>query len=138
MRQQPQFGSLVSLHRAIGRVRSREMAENDFAQALLARAQALGHIRLARGVVGKASIVAGIVFLVLGSIAWRMPPDLLFPFAGVFLLALFAYLGGMLWFAHRHPEQALLEGAEIIQYRQLEMAAKGVRELPQSPRITPE
>ena len=114
------------------------MADNDLTRTLLARGQALGHIRLARGVVGKTSIVAGIVFLVLGTIAWRIAPDLLFAFASMLVIAFFLYLGAMLWFAHRHPEQALLEGAEIIQYRQQEMAAKGVPELPSSPPITPE
>jgi len=99
--------------------------------------QALGHIRLAHGVVGKTSIVAGIVFLVLGGIALRLAPDLLFAFAAMLLLAFLLYLGAMLWFAHRHPEQALLEGAEIIQYRQQDMAAKGVAELPPSQPINP-
>jgi hypothetical protein len=36
-------------------------------------------------------------------------------------------------FAHKHPEQALLEGAEIIQFRQQEMAAKGLPSPPSSP-----
>lgn len=102
------------------------------ARMLLARAQALGHIRLARGVVGKASVVAGIALLVLGGIAWRVETDLLLVMAGAVLLAFFVYLAAMLWFAHKHPEQAVLEGAEIIQYREQEMA-KGVFELPRSP-----
>jgi hypothetical protein len=110
---------------------------DSLTQMLFARAQALGHIRLARGVVGKTSIVAGIVFLVLSGVAWRMPTDVLFTFGVILLLGFFAYIAAMLWFAHRHPEQALLEGAEIIQYRQQEMAAKGVTELPRSPSTVP-
>lgn len=99
--------------------------------------QALGHIRLAHGVVGKASVVAGIALLVLGGIAWRIDAGLLLVMAGAVLLAFFVYLVAILWFAHRHPEQALLEGAEIIQYRQQEMVGKGVTTLPNSP-PTPE
>lgn len=112
--------------------------DNDLARTFLARMQALGHIRLARGVVGKTSIVAGIVFLVLGSIAWRISADLLFAFGGMVLIGFFMYLVAMLWFAHTHPEQALLEGAEIIQYRRQEMAAKGIPEAPASPPIIPQ
>jgi len=115
------------------------MADGDeLTRTLLTRMQALGHIRLARGVVGKTSIVAGIVFLVLGGIAWRIDDALLFAFGAMLLFAFFLYLAAMLWFAHRHPEQALLEGAEIIQYRQQEMAARGFPEPPPpSPTITP-
>ena len=101
--------------------------------------QALGHIRLAHGVVGKASVVAGIALLMLGSIAWRIDTGLLLVMVGAILLAFFVYLAAMLWFAHTHPEQALLEGAEIIQYRQQEMAARGVpAPPPASQPITPQ
>jgi hypothetical protein len=57
--------------------------------------------------------------------------ELLPMMVGAVLLAFFAYLAAVMWFAHRHPEQALLEGAEIIQYREQEMAVKGVSTLPQ-------
>jgi hypothetical protein len=98
--------------------------------------QALGHIRLARGVVGKASVVAGIALLVLGGISWRIDVGLLPIMVGAVLIAFFGYLAAVLWFAHKHPEQALLEGAEIIQYRQQEMA-RGVTDLPLSTPVTP-
>jgi hypothetical protein len=113
------------------------VADEDPTRALLARIQTLGHIRLARGVVGKTSVVAGIALLVLGSIAWRINAQLLLVMTGAVLLAFFAYLAAVLWFAHRHPEQALLEGAEIIQYREQEMAAKGAPMLPRSAPTTP-
>lgn len=99
--------------------------------------QAIGHIRLARGVVGKASVVAGITLLVLGAIAWRIDAGLLLIMTGAVLLAFFAYLAGVLWFAHKHPEQALLEGAEIIQYREQELGARGLPEAPASRLTTP-
>jgi hypothetical protein len=107
---------------------------DDLTRTLLARIQALGHIRLAQGVVGKASVVAGIVLLTLGAIAMRVDSDLLLVIAGIVVLVFFVYLAAVLWFAHRHPEQALLEGAEIIQYRRLELAA---REVPDAPPLTP-
>lgn len=76
--------------------------------------------------------------MVLGSIAWRIGAKYLLVMALVLLLAFFAYLAAMLWFAHQYPEQALLEGAEIIQYREQEMAAKGTPSLPSSRLTTPE
>jgi hypothetical protein len=107
------------------------VADEELAHTL-ARMQALGHIRLARGVVGKISVVAGIALLALFGIAMRGGTDLLLAMGGMILTALSLYLGAALWFAHRHPEQALLEGAEIIQYRQLELAAKGLTETPRA------
>jgi hypothetical protein len=94
----------------------------DFNRTLLSRMQALGRIRLARGVVGKARVVAGIALLALSAISWRIEARFLLWVVGAVLLLFFAYLAAVLWFAHRHPEQALLEGAEIIQCRQQEMA----------------
>jgi hypothetical protein len=58
--------------------------------------QALGHIRLARGVVGKASVVAGIALLVLGGIALRIDQALLLVMVGAVLLAFFGYLAAVL------------------------------------------
>jgi hypothetical protein len=109
------------------------MSDENPIPAILARMQALGHIRLARGVVGKTSIVAGLVVVVLGTIAWRLPAESLFLFAGLLILFFFVFLAAVIYFAHTHPEQALLEGAEIIQYRQQEMAAKEIPAPPPSP-----
>jgi hypothetical protein len=99
-------------------------------------AEALDRIRLARGVVGKASYVAGAALVVLVAVAIMLrQPDYLLAI-GVLAVALFLiYFLGILWFAHRHPGVALLEGAELIQWRQMDMAVKDVRQLPQqSPR----
>ncbi len=85
--------------------------------------------------VGKASVVAGIALLVLGGIACRVDIDLLPIVAGEVLFLFFAYFAGVLWFAHKHPEQALLEGAEIIQYREQEMIGKGLTTPPNFPPI---
>jgi hypothetical protein len=60
----------------------------------------------------------------------RIDAGLLLAIAGMVLLIFFVYLAAILWFAHRHPEQALLEGAEIIQYRELDLAARNLAEAP--------
>jgi len=85
----------------------------------------LDRIRLARGVVGKASYVAGAAILVLGGIAWRLLDPLHLLLAGGLVTLIFVlYFAGVLWFANRHPGVALLEGAELIQWRRLDMIAK--------------
>jgi hypothetical protein len=69
-------------------------------------ASSLDRIRLApRGVVGKASYVAGLAVCGLAVVAYvlRDPLFLLTDAALIFLLFA-SYLGGILWFAHKHPE----------------------------------
>jgi hypothetical protein len=85
---------------------------------------ALDRIRLARGVVGKASYVAGAAVLGLAVVAWGLRDSTLLVADGALILALFlTYLVGVLWFANKHPGVALLEGAELLQWRQLEITA---------------
>jgi len=47
------------------------------------------------------------------------------------------YFGGVLWFANRHPGVALLEGAELIQWRQMDIAAKFIAPIENVP-VLPE
>jgi hypothetical protein len=103
-------------------------------------ATALDRIRLARGIVGKASYVAGAALLVLAAVALvlRQPEYLLID--AILAVVLFvAYFVGTLWFANRHPEIAILEGAELIQWRQMEIAsAKGMTStLEPTPNVEP-
>lgn len=89
-------------------------------------AEALDRIRLAQGVVGKSSIVAGLIVIALAVIAWNLrDPGYLIAVACILLLLFGIYFIGVLWFAHKNPGVALLEGAELIQWRQLEMGVKG-------------
>jgi hypothetical protein len=79
--------------------------------------------------VGKASYVAGAAILALGVVAFVLrEPVFLLIIAICVVLLFFVYFGGVLWFAHRHPGVALLEGAELIQWRQMDMAAKSIPE----------
>jgi hypothetical protein len=86
-------------------------------------AEALDRVRLAQGVVGKSSYVTVAALGALAAIAFS-PYALVLAF--VVLLVFVLYLAGALWFAHKHPGESLLEGAELIKWRQLEMAAKDV------------
>jgi hypothetical protein len=88
------------------------------------RTSALDRIRLARGVVGKASYVAAAGVIALGAVAWSLRDSWFLFGDAVLIIVLFSiYFGGILWFAHKHPGVALLEGAELIQWRQLDIAA---------------
>lgn len=78
---------------------------------------------------GKSSYVAAAALLALGAIAIGLRDAGALIAIGVFVVVIFLiYFAGVLWFAHKHPGESLLEGSELIQWRQLEMAAK---DLPQ-------
>jgi hypothetical protein len=98
--------------------------------------ESLDRIRLSRGVVGKTSYVAGAALLVLVSVALVLrEPGYLLMIGGFAVILFLIYFIGILWFSHRHPDVALLEGAELIKWRQMEMAAKGLPTPPQQPLI---
>lgn len=109
------------------------MVQEDIARALHGAGistTSLDKIRLARGVVGKASYVAGATIFALAVVAFSLrEPFYLFCVAALSVFVFVAYFIGALWFAHKHPGVALLEGAELIQWRQLDMAAKDVSDL---------
>jgi hypothetical protein len=91
-----------------------------------------------RGVVGKLAYVALGAMVVLIFVAHELrDPTLLFILAVMAMLLFVIFLGGVLWLCSRHPQLALLEGAEIIQYRQLDMASKGDDRPPQGPNTEP-
>jgi hypothetical protein len=89
-------------------------------------ASTLDRIRLARGVVGKASYVAGAAILALAGVAWGLrDPSYLLVDAVLIVVVFVVYFGGVLWFANRHPGVALLRarnssnGAKWISLRNL-------------------
>lgn len=74
---------------------------------------------------GKTSWVVAAAVLVVGGIAVGIP-DTSYRFVlalGVLGLCV-VYFVGVVLFAHRHPGVSLLEGAELIQWRQMDIAAK--------------
>jgi hypothetical protein len=40
------------------------------------------------------------------------------------ILVVLIFLGASFWYGHRHPDAAVLEGAHLVKYRELELAAK--------------
>jgi hypothetical protein len=87
----------------------------------------LDRIRLARGVVGKSSYVALSAMLALAVAAWGLKGNAaLLSLAGIILFLFVVYFVGIIRFANRNPGLALLEGAELIQWRQMEISAQGM------------
>lgn len=102
-------------------------------------AETLDRIRLARGVVGKSSYVAAAAILALGTVAVVLrDPVFLIADAVLILILFITYFAGVMWFAHKHPGTALLEGAELIQWRQMDMSARDVTQLQQLQNSAPQ
>jgi hypothetical protein len=93
----------------------------DMLSKLGINAAALDRVRLAQSVVGKSSVVAALALIVLGIVGWSTH-DATLPYMVCGLFAF--YFIGVLWFAHKNPGLSLLEGAELIKWRQMEIGAK--------------
>lgn len=88
-----------------------------------------GRIKFGRGVVGKTGHAVIALFIIWGLIIWKMngtPLDL------IFLLPGFIATGVFVWwtrstqqFAQKNPAQAMLEGAEFLEFHKFEAQAKG-------------
>jgi hypothetical protein len=80
------------------------------------------------GFVGKLCVLGGVGVVVMGGVALRLHDDKLI-FAAVVVIAILAALivFKVSDFANKHPELAMFEGAEILQWEQMKLAAKGVK-----------
>jgi hypothetical protein len=87
-------------------------------------------IKFGRGVIGKTSHIAMTNLGVWGIVVLRWNENLLVD-AGLLVTGLAATAFSVWWtkasqaFAERNPAQAMLDGADFIEYRRLEMQAKG-------------
>jgi hypothetical protein len=101
------------------------------------QAGALEKVRLGGGVVGKISYAVIALILVLGVIARQTTdPRILIILAGGAVGVFLIYLVSILVFTARHKEFALLDGAELIAYRHLEITAKDNPNPPKQPIVT--
>jgi len=93
----------------------------------------LSKVTLRGGVVGKVTFAVSFVSLALGAIAWSVANIWLSAaaLAMVFSLA-FVMLWRLISFADRHPQAALLEGAEFLVHEQIVHATKGLSTIPLS------
>jgi hypothetical protein len=85
--------------------------EEDPAEAIQRILDSGRRVRLGRGVVSKTAYIAFAVVTVWGIIAWK----------------LFWYIRGTHDFAEKNPAQAMLEGAELLEWQKMGLKAKGSR-----------
>lgn len=96
-------------------------------------------IRMGAGVIGKTSYVVLAATLICGVAIWQLSGFMwailgvvaaMILFVGCFLFAAFKY-------AYKHPEHAVLEGADLVNYRRIEMKAKGMIDITPSANTSP-
>ena len=108
----------------------RMVGESDPSETLNRVLQAGRQVRLGKGVVAKTSHATIALIGLWITIAFRLGPDwkmdLALLFAGLIGTAvLIWWVRGTHAYAERNPAQAMLEGAEFLEYRRLEEQAKG-------------
>jgi hypothetical protein len=98
---------------------------NDLLAKAGVNASAYDKVRLGSGVVGRSSAVAFMAMVGFSVIAYSLrDPFYLIVLAAIMAVVFGGYFLGILRFANNNPDLALLEGAELVQWRQIEMAAK--------------
>lgn len=107
------------------------MAQGNPDDIVAAALQSSRNIKFGRGVVSKTTVVAVGVVAVWGAIAWRLGENITLNatllIAGVLATAFAVwYTRSSQNYAERNPAQALLEGAEFLEWTRLEAAAKGL------------
>jgi hypothetical protein len=96
--------------------------------------ESLQRVRLGRGLIGRMATAFWGVCGLLIVVAFKLnDPWMLVIIAGTGSILFLALLIGVLWFGHRNPGPALLEGSQLIVWRQVELAAKGLVAPPQVP-----
>jgi hypothetical protein len=82
--------------------------------------------KLGSGVLGKSAIAVGILMVVGGIAVYRLKSDYAILVAlGVIAGAFFLWFFPVIRFVEKHPDAALLEGAEWTGYHRFQAAAKG-------------
>lgn len=93
-------------------------------------------IKLGSGVIGKTAPLMGafIVFgcIVVGTLRNADPFLIVGVFAAI-LVSLATFVGGAFWYARAYPAEALLEGGELLRYREMDLAANDPKVIDISP-----
>jgi hypothetical protein len=91
--------------------------------------ESVSRMKLKGGIVGRLAILGIVALLVLLGLffvgaQWKMG-DVMTGLAIVAALIIVLAVGGaMLWYADKHPETALMEGAEVLVHKQLQVTTK--------------
>ena len=91
----------------------------------------VSQVKLQGGLFAKASIVIIVVSICLFGIA-AIASNLWVSIGAIVLIFLLAFI--IMWrlinFANRNPQAAILEGAQLLVHEQMQLAAKGIKEIP--------
>lgn len=101
-------------------------------EALKRLADASQKVKIGQGVVGRTTGCAIVFLAVWGLALWKLSGN---PWLDIpIMAAAFVITGVFVWFvrstrdyAVKHPALAMLEGAEFVQYKQVEAQAKGLK-----------
>jgi hypothetical protein len=101
-----------------------------------------GHIKFPSGVIGKSTYLTIALLILWAIIAVKLPTNSEGWFSPLLAVGLIA-TAVVVWlvrsnqrFAERNPGQAMLDGAEFLDYYKFEVQAKGVAHVPASPLTT--
>ena len=95
--------------------------------------ESISRIRVGRGVAGKLCTIVLVVVFVLGALAFRLNDFYVtIGFGGIIILFAFYVIIRILSFADKHPDVAILEGAEFLIYHG--KMSLGTKELPSPPK----
>ena len=108
---------------------------SDLLKSLGFAEESIQRVRLGRGVVGRTTYAVVVALGVLGVVASRVDLEALLWVAGLVVGLFVLYFAGVLFFAQRNPGTALLEGAELLRWRQSELAAKGLGRIAPAPAL---
>jgi len=88
------------------------------------------------GVVGKITLATITFFIFLSVAVWKLTTEwMIFSASFLGFLGIIFVVHKVMDFANSHPAEAMLEGAELVQYRQVELAAKNIGVLPSGPAV---
>jgi hypothetical protein len=97
----------------------------------------LERVRLGRGVLGRIRdvFIAAMIVFGLGVLGLRSPA-LIMSALGLMAVLLLCYMGGALWYGHKHPAEAVLEDTDLVTAYRLREASKEAPMLPEAPLIS--
>jgi intracellular septation protein A len=106
---------------------------DDLLKGLGVSAESFDKIKLGRGIVAKISRVAITALLALGAATLAMHDDQLRMIAiAVLAVVFFIYVGVVVYLTSKHPLTSILEGAELVAWRRMDMGVKGLAALPEA------